>query len=160
MEKRGGRRGSYLSVSAEKTQVATYASTPAHALLSSTSARHSVKISRICIGVLRIAHFPLSTPARLQNQCISSDLHVATLHTIITESGLRVRIMNILTVLLVLCCCMSTAIFGMITYTLITRLPPKAVGLLYLRHVYGYIPLHSVSWKCWSDLEHYCLLGT
>ena len=29
---------------------------------------------------------------------ISSDLHVATPHTIITESGLRVRIMNILTV--------------------------------------------------------------
>ena len=59
VEKHGGRRGSYLSVSAEKAQVATYTLVPTvFALLSSTSARHSVEISRTCIGVFSIACFP------------------------------------------------------------------------------------------------------
>ena len=65
VEKSGGRRGSYLSVSVEKAQVATYILVPtAFALLSSTSARHIKDMHR----GLSYCPFPLSTPAHLQNQ--------------------------------------------------------------------------------------------
>ena len=68
VEKRGGRRGSYLSVSAEKEQVATYAST--HSVR--TAIKHFSKafgkdLKEMHRG-LSYCTFPLSTPARLQNQ--------------------------------------------------------------------------------------------
>ena len=59
VEKREGRRGSYLSVSAEKAQIATYAST--HSVR--TAIKHFSKAFRkdlkdLHIGVFRIARFP------------------------------------------------------------------------------------------------------
>ena len=66
VEKCGGRRGSYLSVSAEKEQVATYVSTH--------SVRTAIKHFSKAFGKdlkdmhrgLSYCPFPLSTPARLQ----------------------------------------------------------------------------------------------